>query len=108
MALMRSNIYELVGESSALSLVSLFTPLIAGLYWKKASATGAVFSMIAGMVVWFVALLLLPEEPGEADSVWLHVPPMLYGLAAGIFGMVAGSLWRPERKVETASSSSLQ
>ena len=68
MALIRNNIYELVGESSALSLVSLFTPLIAGLYWKKASAAGAVISMIGGMVVWFVALLLLPEEPSGAES----------------------------------------
>jgi hypothetical protein len=58
------------------------------------------------MAVWFVALLLLPEEPSEADSVWLHVPPMLYGLAAGILGMIAGSLWRPERQVETMGSSS--
>jgi SSS family solute:Na+ symporter len=104
MALMRNNIYELVGESSALSLVSLFTPLIAGLYWKKASAFGAIVSMIGGMVVWFVALLLLPEAPGEADPVWLHVPPMLYGLAAGILGMVIGSLARPERRVDAMNS----
>ncbi len=32
MACMRSNIYELVGESSILSLVSLFVPLTMGLY----------------------------------------------------------------------------
>lgn len=101
MALMRSNIYELVGESSALSLVSLFTPLIAGLYWKKASAVGAIVSMIAGMAVWFAALLWLPAEPGEADVVWLHIPPMLYGFAAGILGMVLGSYFYPERGVET-------
>lgn len=104
MALMRNNIYELVGESSALSLVSLFTPLIAGLYWKKASATGAIVSMIAGMAVWFAALLLLPAEPGEADVVWLHIPPMLYGFAAGIIGMALGSHFYPERRVETVGS----
>lgn len=104
MALMRNNIYELVGESSALSLVSLFTPLIAGLYWPKASAAGAVVSMIAGMSVWLFTLLLLPEKPAEEASVWLHIPPMLYGFAAGIIGMVAGSLWRPERRVEIAES----
>ncbi|HRI58924.1 MAG TPA: sodium:solute symporter family protein [Saprospiraceae bacterium] len=108
MALIRSNIYELVSESSALSLVSLFTPLIAGLYWKKASAIGAIVSMIAGMVVWMIALFLLPETPGEADVVWLHIPPMLYGLAAGISGMLAGSLLYPERRVETVGSGSRQ
>lgn len=105
MALMRNNIYELVGESSALSLVSLFTPLIAGLYWKKASATGAIVSMISGMAVWFVTLLILPSEPGEADVVWLHIPPMLYGLAAGILGMVVGSHFYPERRVDAVGSS---
>src|SRR5688572_6042753 len=41
MACMRSNIYELVGESSVLSLVSLFVPLVLGLYWKKSSPAGA-------------------------------------------------------------------
>jgi SSS family transporter len=108
MALMRNNIYELVGESSALSLVSLFTPLIAGLYWKRASATGAIASMITGMAVWFVTLFLLPEEPAATDSVWLHIPPMLYGFAAGILGMVLGSWWWPERRVEAVAGSSLQ
>ena len=105
MALMRNNIYELVGESSALSLVSLFTPLIAGLYWHRASAMGAISSMIAGITAWFIALLLLPEEPSDGDVVWLHIPPMLYGLAAGILGMLIGSLWRPERRVEALPGS---
>ena len=76
MAMMRNNIYELVGESSALSLVSLFTPLIAGLYWRRASAMGAVVSMITGMAVWLFTLLLLPEEPAEGASVWMQIPPM--------------------------------
>lgn len=106
MALMRNNIYELVGESSALSLVSLFTPLIAGLYWKRSSATGAIASMIAGMAVWLAALFLLPETPAEDDALWLHIPPMLYGLAAGILGMGIGSLLYPERSVETVSNGS--
>lgn len=102
MALMRSNIYELVGESSALSLVSLFTPLVAGLYWKNASAMGAIVSMIGGMAAWLVTLFLLPETPAESDAIWLHIPPMLYGLAAGIAGMVAGSWLKPDREVRQA------
>src|SRR5688572_12788240 len=40
MACMRSNIYELVGESSILSLVSLFVPLTFGIYWKKSTSVG--------------------------------------------------------------------
>jgi len=48
MACLRSNIYELVGQSSILSLVSLFAPLTLGLYWKKANATGALLAMVLG------------------------------------------------------------
>jgi Na+/proline symporter len=97
MALMRNNIYELVGESSALSLVSLFVPLIAGLYWKKANNRGANWSMIAGFVVWFVCNWHLPDlaESGELSAgtqPWAEVSPMLYGLLASILGMIAGSL----------------
>ena len=109
MALMRLNIYELVGESSALSLVSLFTPLIAGLYWKRASAGGAVISMIAGMVVWLIAMLVLPdsEETPVNDSTLMSIPPMLWGFGAGIVGMVAGSLLLPRTETEAPQASSL-
>ncbi|HKZ36612.1 MAG TPA: sodium:solute symporter family protein, partial [Chryseolinea sp.] len=54
MACMRSNIYELVSESSILSLVSLFVPLVMGLYWKRSSSTGALLSMVIGIVTWFI------------------------------------------------------
>ncbi|MBL7776421.1 MAG: sodium:solute symporter family protein [Saprospiraceae bacterium] len=104
MALMRDNIYELVGESSAFSLVSLFTPLIAGLYWKRATALGAIASMIAGIVVWFLTSLWtgsVEQPPEGAPATTLQtlaqVPPMLYGLGASILAMVAGSFWRGER-----------
>ncbi|MBM9578171.1 sodium:solute symporter family protein [Leptospira sp. 201903070] len=52
MAITKSNIYELVSQASALSLVSLFVPLVAGLFWKRSTGTGAVSSMICGFVVW--------------------------------------------------------
>jgi SSS family transporter len=97
MALMRNNIYELVGESSALSLVSLFAPLIAGLYWRRATGIGAIASMIGGMAVWLLTLMWLPglAESGTLSGtaqVLAEVPPMLYGFGASILGMVLGSL----------------
>ncbi|WP_114784468.1 sodium:solute symporter family protein [Botryobacter ruber] len=82
MALLRSNIYELVSESSALSLVSLFVPLVAGMYWKKANTGGAIGSMLAGMAVWLCCIVL--------DTA---LNPLLYGLAASFAGLVAGNFF---------------
>jgi Na+/proline symporter len=48
MATLKTNIYELVAQSSTLSLVSLFIPLTMGLYWRKASDFGAVLSIAIG------------------------------------------------------------
>ncbi len=87
MAMMRDNIYELVGESSALSLVSLFVPLVFGLYWRRASALGAIFSMIFGMLAWLAGLQIFSEDEAHLA--------MLAGLGASVFGMVAGSFIRP-------------
>jgi SSS family transporter len=50
MACLRTNIYELVGESSILSLVSLLAPLVLGLYWKTANGNGALLAMVLGTI----------------------------------------------------------
>ena len=81
LSLYKSEIYELVGESSALSLVALFVPLVSGLYWKKASALGAILSMTLGTGVWAYF------EFYEND-----IPSMIWGLLASIAGMIVGSL----------------
>jgi len=82
LANLQSNIYDLVGQSSALSLVSLFVPLTAGLYWRKASAMGAFFSIVVGGMIWFFC-----EMAGT------EVPALIYGGLASTAGMIAGS-WR--------------
>lgn len=78
-ALMRSNIYELVSESSALSLVSLFVPMVAGIYLKKSSSGAAILSMVLGMGVWLLTLML--------DT---QINPLLYGLLASTIGLALG------------------
>jgi solute:Na+ symporter, SSS family len=82
-----AGIYELVGQSSALSLVSLFAPLAAGLYWKRASSVGAMLAMLAGMGVWLANEFVLEST----------VPSLIWGLLASTAGMVAGSLLFPSR-----------
>ncbi|HLP94804.1 MAG TPA: sodium:solute symporter family protein [Saprospiraceae bacterium] len=98
MALSRNNIFELVGESSAFSLVSLFVPLIAGLYWKKATGAGAIASMIVGLLVWLFTNWSFPalSESGQYSGGWqliLETPAMIWGLLASALAMWIGSFW---------------
>ena len=87
MACLRSNIYELVGESSVLSLVTLFSALVFGLYWKKASSVGAIGSMIGGFITWLSFEFIVETE--------IHslVPATLISMMI----LVVGSLvWKDE------------
>lgn len=77
----KTNIYELVGEASALSLVALFIPLVAGLYWKKANKTGATLSMFFGTISWLIAL-----------NINLGIPPAVFGFVISLLAMFFGSL----------------
>jgi solute:Na+ symporter, SSS family len=80
-ATFKTNIYLLVGESSALSLVSLFVPMIAGLYWKKATSTGAILSMVFGLGTWVLFEII------QAD-----IPSLIPGLLISALAMYFGSL----------------
>ena len=80
MACLNTNIYELVGESSVLSLVSLFVPLAAGLYWRRATAGGAIAAMISGMIAWAIWEFLIPSEiPSLVPAVLVSTAGMLFG-----------------------------
>lgn len=80
MALGSQDIYELVAASSVLSLVSLFIPLTAGLYWKRSNEAGAVLSIGAGTLGYLVSLMM--------DTV---IPPLFVGLVSSIVGMLVGT-----------------
>ncbi|MFN8430462.1 MAG: sodium:solute symporter family protein [Spirosomataceae bacterium] len=79
----KSSIFELVSESSALSLVALFVPLTAGLFWKKSNEMGAILSMLLGVISWIWAL--------NYDNPY---PPAVFGLFWSIFGMISGSFFQ--------------
>ena len=82
MSLWKADIYELVGESSVFGLVSLFIPMTAALYWKKANARGAIFSMITGSLVWGIFRF--------GFDTWYDA--LIPGTIAGLIAMIAGSL----------------
>lgn len=82
MALSRQDIYELVGEASVISLVGLFVPLCAGLFFKNRNEPAAIASMIGGTAVWLLCKWILGEE----------FPALLPGLGAALVLMVAISM----------------
>jgi SSS family solute:Na+ symporter len=61
-ALSGESIYHLVGNSSALSLVSLFVPLAAGLYFKGSNSLSAILSMLSGFFSWVVLEYIFHSE----------------------------------------------
>jgi len=82
-----TSIYEMVAGAYQLPLVGAFVPLVAGLYWKRATSQGAVCSSVLGLLTW-LALLYTPA--GEI------FPPQLGGVLAAALGMIAGTL-APQR-----------
>jgi SSS family solute:Na+ symporter len=88
MATLNSNIYELVGVSSILSLVSLFIPMVFGMYWKRSSSAGAIFAMVAGMIAWF----WFEHDP-------LSVPALVPATLMSMIAFFLGSYMLPDKKV---------
>jgi solute:Na+ symporter, SSS family len=72
-----------VQNAYKVTLVSAFTPLAFGLFWRRATPQGAILSTVFGLVSWMLAELVAPEAV---------LPPQLVGLGFATFGMVAGSL----------------
>ena len=81
MACVRSNIYELVGESSILSLVSLFVPLTLGLYWSRSNGIGALASMLSGLLAYIIF-----------ENMDLDYPSLVPATIVSLFAMLVGSL----------------
>jgi SSS family transporter len=86
-AMKGTAIYDLVSAAYQVTLVGAFVPLVMGLYWKRATTQGAIFSLAAGIAVW---VMFFPQVGGEALSKMF--PGQLAGLVAGFAGMIVGSL----------------
>jgi solute:Na+ symporter, SSS family len=88
MALSGKPIYEMVSGAYQVTLVGAVVPLAFGLYWKRASTQGAVFSMGLGLLTWLIFLMV----PGWATA----FPAQLAGFLMALVGMLTGSLM-PQR-----------
>ncbi len=76
-------IYELVSMAYQFPVVGAFWPLVCGLYWKRSTTQGAVWSIVLGMSTWAI---LAATPLGEV------FPSVLGGFIMAGLGMVAGSL----------------
>ncbi|GIV43336.1 MAG: sodium:solute symporter [Bacteroidia bacterium] len=85
---LNDRVFELVGMSAAISGVSLFVPMVYGLYMKRHTSTGAILSIFLGLIAYFYLKF--------TESIY---PDMFWGLAASWLGMILGNfLERPSTK----------
>jgi len=66
-------VYDLIIDANSVMLVCVTIPLIVGVWWQRANRSGALASMAIGLLTWFLAILLVPDLPGD-----------LFGLLAGL------------------------
>jgi SSS family solute:Na+ symporter len=78
-----TSIYEMVSGAYQVTLVGAFIPLTFGLYWKRATTQGAIFSIVLGLLTWG---LFLATPAGQ------EFPAQLAGALAALAGMLVGSL----------------
>jgi len=77
------SIHGMVENAYKVTLVAAFVPLVAGLYWKRATTQGAACAIIGGLASWITL------EFAAIDGLW---PPQFIGFLLSVTGMIAGSL----------------
>jgi Na+/proline symporter len=78
-----ATIHKMVENAYKITLSAAFTPLVFGLYWRRATTQGAAAAIVAGLATWITLELTAPDA---------LFPPQLSGLLASVAGMVIGSL----------------
>ncbi|MCL4725565.1 MAG: sodium:solute symporter, partial [Rhodocyclaceae bacterium] len=94
----QSSILKMVESAYKVTLAGAFVPLVAGIFWKRATSQGALAAIFGGLLSWLLVEVLVAGG-GEAAGVYGYalvgdegVPPQLVGLAVSALGMFAGSL----------------
>jgi len=82
-----TGIHQMVENAYKVTLVLAFTPLAAGLYWKRATTFGAYWAMGLGLATWLPMEFLAPNAA---------IPPQFAGFLMSIIGMAGGSLLHRE------------
>lgn len=95
---MDAGLHDMVEAAYKITLVVAFVPLVAGLFWRKATNSGAWLSIMLGLSVWVAGELWL--DAYEVGAQW-------WGLMAAIVGMIIGSLWRSDSATASCAASKL-
>ncbi|HOE69168.1 MAG TPA: sodium:solute symporter family protein [Candidatus Omnitrophota bacterium] len=82
LALYFRNIYALCMHAWGILLVGVAAPMIAGVYWKRATSQGAVAGAVGGTGAWILATLYWPEG----------YPAHLFGFVISCLTLVSVSL----------------
>ena len=84
------TIHTMVENAYRVTLAGAFTPLVAGLFWKRANSSGAGLAIVLGVSSWLALELLELNLPIE---------PQLIGLLLSIVGMILGSVFLAKSSV---------
>ncbi len=79
-----ASIFHMVENAYQITLVVAFVPLVAGLFWRRATRQGAIAAILAGLISWLLVHIFAAED--------FIVPAQLMGLCFAIAGMLVGSL----------------
>ncbi len=87
LAVGKPSIYALVEDSGGISLVSIFIPMVFGLWVKKTSQTAALISLFMGIITWVMLEIF-------HNGMTSH----FYGTIASLVGMLFGIWLFPKQK----------
>ena len=78
-----ASIFHMVENAYQITLVVAFVPLVAGLFWRRATRQGAIAAILCGLTAWLTVHAFAPG---------FIVPAQLMGLLCAAAGMLIGSL----------------
>ncbi len=106
------NLWDYMAVTGAIYYSGAFALLSAGLYWKRASSTGAILAIFSGCLAVFgltqLRAWMLIDVLGFSEGIMEHFTTERIGLgviALTMVAMVAGSLLFPDKRNDTPAVS---
>ncbi|MFZ5801620.1 MAG: sodium:solute symporter family protein [Candidatus Omnitrophota bacterium] len=88
LAICFKNVYTLCTQSWGILLVGVSAPMIAGMFWKRASTAGALAALVSGILAWIVFSNILPST----------YPSQLMAFAVSWIALMAVSIAVPQKQ----------